>query len=203
MTPEMEHHHQDDSLAIRKNALRRIAHSARSNQPNKQDISRRVCDTLIELPEYRRSHTIMWYLDIGTELRTRQALPAALTSSKRIVIPYCENKELHLWVLHSLDELVPGKFGILEPPMDRWQDHARSVDIAELDLIVIPGLGFDHRGHRLGHGQGYYDRLLARAIPHTFFVGLCYQSQVFDEIPVGPQDVNMHMLITEKQIYTF
>jgi len=202
MPPEMEHH-QDDSLVVAKNILRRIAHTTRKNQPCKQDISHRVCNKLIELPEYRDSHKIMWYLDVGSELRTRHALPTVLSSGKRIVIPYCANKELRLWLLHSLDELVPGSYGILEPPKDRWQDRARSVDVAELDLIVLPGLGFDRRGHRLGHGQGYYDKLLARAAPHTFFLGLCYQSQVFDKIPSGPRDVNMHMLITEKHIYTF
>lgn len=196
-------HHPDDCLTVDKNVLRRIAYTARKNQPHKQDISLRVCNKLIELPEYRDSHKIMCYLDVGPELRTRHALPAVLNSGKEIVIPYCAKKELRLWLLQSLDELVPGSYGILEPPKDRWQERSRFADIAELDLIVIPGLGFDGRGHRLGHGEGYYDKLLARAAPHTIFIGLCYQSQVFDEIPVGPQDVNMHLLITEKQIYTF
>ena len=201
--PSGKEQQENTTLAASKDALRLIAYTARKNQRHKQDISQQVCNTLIELPQYHAAQTVMWYLDTGTELRTRHVLPAVLASEKKIVIPYCVNKELRLWLLYSLDELVPGSYGILEPPKDRWREHARHMEIVELDVIVIPGLGFDRRGHRLGHGQGYYDKLLARADPQTLLVGLCYQSQVFNEIPVGPKDVNMHMLITEKHIYTF
>ncbi len=188
-------------LARQKKLLRRLAYEARKAQPNKAEISRLVCSKLIHLPEYKSAKTAMWYLDCRTELRTQHALPTLLASGQKIVIPYCVGHELRLWYLHSLHELVPGRYGILEPPETRWNDKTRTVDIKQVDLIVVPGVGFDRLGHRLGNGQGYYDRLLARVRQDTMIIALCYQSQIFDNIPVGPFDVQMHKTITEKHIY--
>ncbi|MEN8130766.1 MAG: 5-formyltetrahydrofolate cyclo-ligase [Pseudomonadota bacterium] len=189
-------------IAVQKDDLRRRGYAARKTQQDKETLSRQACDTLIKLPEYRNSNTVLWYLDQRTELRTRHAIPAALASGKRVTIPYCVGNELHLWWLHGLDELVSGSYGILEPPAHRWNDRARAMDVKQLDLIIVPGVGFDRQGHRLGNGQGYYDRLLTRAGPDTLFIALCYESQIFDEIPVTPNDVSMHMIITGKHIYT-
>ncbi len=153
------------------------------------------------LHEYRHSNTVMWYLDHRSELPTRHAIPKALESKKRIIIPYCHGDQLHLWHLHTLQELVPGSWGIPEPPRERWGDTDRRVDAMELDLIVVPGVGFDRKGNRLGNGQGYYDRLLAQVRPQTLLIALCYESQLFDEVPVGPHDVPVHIVITERRIY--
>ncbi|MCP4410825.1 MAG: 5-formyltetrahydrofolate cyclo-ligase [Gammaproteobacteria bacterium] len=189
-------------LAIQKDSLRRRGYAARKAQQDKDMLSRKTCNTLIKLPEYQDSDTVLWYLDQRSELRTQHAIPAALASSKKVTIPYCVGNELHLWWLHGLDELASGSYGILEPPAHRWNDHDRAVDVKQLDLVIVPGVGFDRQGHRLGNGQGYYDRLLSKAGPNTLFIALCYESQIFNEIPATPTDVNMHMIITEKQIYT-
>ena len=82
---------------------------------------------LVELPEYRQAQTVLWYLDCRSELRTRHALPAALNGDKRIVVPYCTTDEqgankLGLWLLESIEEMVVGKWNILEPPRDRWNE---------------------------------------------------------------------------------
>jgi 5-formyltetrahydrofolate cyclo-ligase len=145
----------------------------------------------------------MWYLDHRSELPTRHAIPGALESGKRIVIPYCHGDQLQLWLLNTLQELVPGSYGILEPPRERWGETDRSIEVMELDLVVLPGVGFDRKGNRLGNGQGYYDRLLARVRPQTTCIALCYESQLFDHVPAAPHDVPMHKVITERQIYPF
>ncbi len=188
-------------ITQQKKLLRRLAFDARKAQKNKDEISRLVCSKLIKLPEYQRAKTVMWYLDCRTELRTQHAIPKLLASTQKIVIPYCVGRALRLWHLHSLNELVPGSYGILEPPKTLWNEVARAVNIQQLEVIIVPGVGFDRRGHRLGNGQGYYDRLLAHVRSETLLIAPCFQSQIFDNIPVGPSDVNMHRIITEKHIY--
>lgn len=188
-------------LAKRKSELRRLAYTARRAQQDKERIGNRVCNCLMQLPEYRHSHTVMWYLNHRSELPTHHAILEALANGKRIVIPYCESGRLNLWQLCALHELVPGSYGILEPPKERWGESNRRINPVELDLIVVPGLGFDRRGNRLGNGQGYYDRFLNLVRPQTSLIALCYESQLFDEVPVGPHDVPVHKIITEKRIY--
>lgn len=189
-----------------KQDMRRRAYDARKAQENKEEVSQQAIEHLIALPEYQRAQTVMWYIDARSELRTRHFLPEALKSDKRIVVPYCTTDEngdnkLGLWVLEDMDELVVGKWQILEPPKDRWGESGKEVEPTDLDFVVVPGVGFDRQGGRLGNGQGYYDRLLESARSDAPLVGLCYESQLFDEIPVDEHDVFMDKIVTENGVY--
>ncbi len=195
-----------EELMERKNKMRRLAYDARKAQPNKDEVSKTICDKFINLPEYEKANTIMWYLDCRSETRTRDLIPAALESDKKIIVPYCtvdENgdNKLGLWYLENMDELVLGKWDILEPPKDRWGETGKEVAPEELDLVMVPGVGFDRNGGRMGNGQGYYDRLLEKSRPNAPLIAICYESQLFDQILVGPFDVYMDKVITEKAIY--
>jgi 5-formyltetrahydrofolate cyclo-ligase len=190
----------------RKELMRRAAYDARNAQENKDAVSEQAVARFVELPEYRAARTAMWYLDCRSELRTRRALPAALASGKRIAVPYCTVDEqgankLGLWLLESMDELVVGKWRILEPPRERWGQAGKEVDPAELDIVMVPGVAFSREGGRMGNGQGYYDRLLARVRPDCPLVGLCYECQLFDKLVVSPHDVFMDQVVTELAAY--
>src|SRR5689334_1449586 len=125
------------AIMERKQKMRRQAYDARNAQPNKDELSRVICDTFFALPEYQKAKTVMLYIDCRSEVRTRQHLPQALASGKRIVVPYCttdekgENK-LGLWLLESMDELIVGMWNILEPPKDRWGSAGKEVPAEEL-----------------------------------------------------------------------
>jgi 5-formyltetrahydrofolate cyclo-ligase len=190
-----------DTLIDYKNQMRRAAYDARNAQPNKDGLSKIICDQFINLPEYSSAKTVMWYVDVRSEVRTRYHLPNALQGGKRIVIPYCVEGFLHLWWLESMDELVEGMWKILEPPTARWSDPHKKIDVKELDLIMVPGVGFDRNGGRMGNGKGYYDKLLVAARPDTLLVAIAFECQLFPEIPVGPHDIFMDKVITEKGIY--
>jgi 5-formyltetrahydrofolate cyclo-ligase len=199
-------HETATELMEAKQALRRAAYDARNAQKNKDRVSELAVATLLNLPEYQSAKTALWYLDCRSELRTRHAIPAALESGKKIVVPYCTVDEfgankLGLWWLQSMDELVVGNWKILEPPKDRWNDPAKAVDPEELDFVMVPGVAFSREGGRMGNGQGYYDRLLFRVRPDCPLVALCYESQLFDNLIVGPHDVFMHKVVTEKATY--
>ena len=134
-------------------------------QEDKDEVSRAIVERFGALPEYAAAGTVMWYLDVRSEVRTRYRIGEALNAEKRIVVPYCTVDEhgankLGLWHLASMDELIVGKWSILEPPRERWGDPGKEVAPGDLDLVMVPGVGFARDGARLGNGQGYYDRLL-------------------------------------------
>jgi 5-formyltetrahydrofolate cyclo-ligase len=189
-----------------KGQMRRAAYDARNAQADKDCVSDIAVAALVQLPEYQAAKTVMWYLDCRSELRTRQALPAALASGKAIVVPYCTlddagANKLGLWWLQSLDELVIGKWKILEPPRERWGEVGKEVPPDRLDFVIVPGVAFSREGGRMGNGQGYYDRLLANVRTDCPLIGLCYECQLFDDLIVNPHDVFMDKVVTERAVY--
>lgn len=195
-----------EALWERKAKLRRQAYDARNAQKNKDEVSRAILERFIALPEYAASKTTMWYVDVRAEVRTRHHLGDALKSGRKIVVPYCtvDDKganKLGLWHLTSMDELVVGKWSILEPRRERWGDPHKTVDPLELDLVMVPGVAFTHDGARLGNGQGYYDRLLDHVRPDAPLIALAYECQLFPELAVSPHDVFMDKVITENAVY--
>lgn len=185
-----------------KNQLRKTAHANRNEQENKDELSRRIVGAFMSLPEYATASTVMFYVDVRSEVRTRHDLAAALEGDKTIIVPWCnEDGELELFRLDNMDELEIGMYRILEPREDLRRLPEKQVNVEELDLIMVPGVGFDSRGARMGHGKGYYDKLLEHARPDTPLVALAFECQMFEEIPVAGHDVFMDKVITEDCVY--
>ena len=193
---------QSTELQQLKKVLREQAHANRKNQENKDELSRQICDTFMALPEYARADVVMFYVDVRTEVRTRQSLPDALASGKKIIVPYCIDGELELFHLESMDELSLGMYKILEPRADLRGQPGKRVSVLDLDLIMVPGVAFDRRGGRTGHGKGYYDKLLEHARAETPLVALAFECQLFDEIPTQPHDIFMSKIVTEAALNT-
>ena len=194
-------------MTERKAALRRRAYDARNAQENKDDVSSTIVERFVALPEYAAAKTAMWYLDVRSEVRTRFQLADALSSGRRIVVPYCTvddrgANKLGLWHLTGMDELVAGTWKILEPPRERWGEPGKEVDPQQLDLVMVPGVGFTREGARMGNGQGYYDRLLDRVRLDAPLIALAFDCQIFPELAVSPHDVYMDKVITETAVYT-
>lgn len=187
-----------------KSLIREQARKARVAQKNKDEVSRLICERFIALPPYAAAKTVMWYVDAGSEVRTRHVLPAALGHGKRVVVPWCvvETNHLELFLLEDMSELVEGAYKILEPRAELRQLPAKVVRPEELDLVMVPGTAFDPRGGRMGQGKGYYDRLLANARPDAPLVGMAFDCQIFGEIPVAAHDVFMDLVLTESRTLT-
>ncbi len=189
------------NLHERKQQIREQAHANRNAQEDKDGVSLRIVERFMGLPEFARARTVMFYVDVRSEVRTRHALPTALESGKRIVVPYCVDGELQLFHLTDMQDLEVGMYKILEPRAALREVPEKQVAIEELDLIMVPGVAFDRRGGRTGHGKGYYDKLLEHARPDTPLVALAFECQLFDEIPMQPHDVYMDKVITESAAY--
>lgn len=188
-------------VSERKAAIRKQSHENRKNQADKDGVSVAIVDRFMKLPEYSAAKTVMFYVDVRDEVRTRHALPAALETGKRIVVPYCVDGELELFWLESMDELELGMYRILEPKAQLRSVESKRLQPEDLDLIMVPGVAFDRHGGRTGHGKGYYDKLLEHARPETPLVALAFECQLFDEIPMDSHDIFMDKVVTESAVY--
>lgn len=191
-----------DDLRRRKQQIRGLAFAGRRTQESKDELSHQIVARLMALPEYQRAATVMFYIDVRSEVRTRFALETALNSRKEIVVPYCVGDDLGLFRLEAMQDLEIGTFGILEPLGRLRNLPDRRVDVRKLDLILVPGVAFDRHGGRLGHGKGYYDKLLRNARPDTPLIALAFECQLFPKIPTEEHDVFMDRVITENRIYS-
>jgi 5-formyltetrahydrofolate cyclo-ligase len=190
-----------EQLSQQKTEIRQAAHAARRDQPDKDAVSKQITDRVMQLPEYQSARCVMWYVDVRDEVRTRHALPEVLASGKQIVIPYCVDGELELFHLESMNEMETGMYKILEPRGELREVASKRVDVSQLDLILVPGVAFDARGGRTGHGKGYYDKLLENALPTTPLVALAFECQMFEEIPMQDHDIYMDKVVTEARAY--
>jgi len=190
-----------------KSVQRRLAYNARNAQQDKARLSQIICAKILALDEYQQAKTVLWYLHCRSEVHTYQTVISELLNhDKQVVIPYCTkdslgNNQLGLWHLQDESELCAGTWGILEPPKERWGEPGKEVAIEQIDLAIVPGVAFDKQGGRLGNGAGYYDRLFACLAAKSKLMGICFDSQIFAQIPMQEFDVYMHTVITETQIY--
>ena len=188
-------------LRRRKIELRATAHARRRAQADRAALSRQIADRLWAQPEYAAARTLLAYVAYQSEVHTRELIAQAWADGKRVVLPDCHDGRLRLFQVESFAELEPGTLGILEPRPEVRGRPEREANIATIDLVLAPGVAFDRRGGRLGHGKGYYDRLLAEVGPQTCLIGLAFECQVFDEVPLMAHDVPMHKVITERAVW--
>jgi len=189
-----------------KSRQRQKAYDVRNEQIDKEVMSRIICAQFVAHPVYRQAKTVMWYVHCRSEVRTQSALLGELDAGKRMVIPYCTkdqqgHNKLGLWWLEDFAELVPGMWGILEPPKQRWGELGKEVAPEQLDCVMVPGVAFDRNGGRLGNGAGYYDRLLKSVRADAVLIGVCFESQLVAQVAMDAHDVAMDIVMTEKNLY--
>jgi len=90
---------------------------------------------------------------------------------------------------------------MLEPKPELRHLPQHQVEVRTLDLIMVPGVAFTREGARMGHGKGYYDKLLQHARADAPLVALAFECQLFPEIPVQAHDIFMDKIITERAVY--
>jgi 5-formyltetrahydrofolate cyclo-ligase len=140
---------------------------------------------------YQTSNHILSYLAFGSEINLATL---HLDSSKTFYIT--RTWEDGTLTVHSLQgDLEPHRYGFLHPP-----STAPVIDLANLDLVLVPGLCFDQHGTRLGYGQGHYDRLLASLPAGIPLVGVTAQSLLVDKLPCETFDIPMTYLVSEKGV---
>ena len=157
--------------------------------------SKEIKEKLFSLKEYKDAKTVLFYISYNGEVFTHEMIKEAL-KNKKVVVPISnkEKQTLGLSVLESWSDLEISSYDILEPK----KECIKNVSIDDIDLIVVPGVAFDRNGNRMGHGKGYYDKLLSTTKATT--IGLCFGFQLVEKIPTEPHDKPVNILITEKKL---
>jgi 5-formyltetrahydrofolate cyclo-ligase len=151
----------------------------------------------LQLPELSAARTIVGFCAIQKEVDPAALLEQLRAQGKRTGLPRVVGEQLQLHAYADASELVPGSFAVNEPP-----ETAPRIDPADVDVVLVPGLAFDERGHRLGYGRAFYDRLLP-SMPRAFRVGIAYDFQLVMELPNDAHDIPMHCLISDKRCLRF
>ncbi|MBA4370763.1 MAG: 5-formyltetrahydrofolate cyclo-ligase [Coriobacteriaceae bacterium] len=185
--------------AHHKAQLRALAHHLRRLMPAGAGEAGSIaaCARLLALPELAEVRTVLGYAAMPAEIDPAPALAALRERGVLVAYPrVCADRVLTLHVIDDPSELVPGAFGILEPP-----ERAPTTGPAELDAVIVPGVAFDAACARLGHGAGYYDRLLAALAPDVPLIALAFDEQIFGEVPREAHDIRMHVVVTPSAAY--
>jgi 5-formyltetrahydrofolate cyclo-ligase len=137
------------------------------------------------------------YCALVGEVPTERIRQAYLAAGARLYYPRVTGKgRLDFYPHREGDAWETGPYGIPEPSNPSGVEPLRS----GWDIIVVPGLSFDRRGNRLGHGFGYYDRFLGGLPESVRRVGLACAGQLVPEVPVDVWDVPVHTLVTEEGV---
>ncbi len=164
--------------------------------PVRAEYASRMVELLAAHPAFAQARTLLAYSALRFEMDPRGAVERAWLQGKTVALPRTlqETRALALHAYREGDPLEEGGFVIQEP-----LPTAPLVEPAEVDVVLVPGLAFDVRGHRLGFGQGFYDRLLPRCT-RAVRIGLCFELSMLVEVPNAPHDAPVDFVITEKRI---
>ena len=156
-------------------------------------------------PLLAEAKTIMAYYSLPDEVNTHALIDELIAEGKTVLLPKVTDDdmmELRRYTGHA--DLQEGAYHILEPVGEPFTDYA------SIDIILVPGLAFDAAGHRLGRGRGYYDRVLRTmgtvptvrsaadyrgAVPSVRTLGVCFDFQKVDEVPVDAFDIPVDIVI--------
>lgn len=152
--------------------------------------SKKVTATL----EFKNANTILVYNAMRYECDPKYIISEAKKAGKRVVFPRCNpDWSLSLLIPNDDDSFVMSRYGILEPDEKR----SAAVEQREIDLIIVPGLGFDRQCNRIGRGAGYYDRLLNDCMAYK--IGFAFDCQIIDSVHTQDHDIKMDCVISASE----
>jgi 5-formyltetrahydrofolate cyclo-ligase len=145
---------------------------------------------VLSIDHIEQAGSVFVYVSSGSEVRTHELIAAMLEQGKTVAVPRVlpEPGVMQPVVIHALDDFAPGRFGIPEPTTHEPLEETP-------DVTIVPGLAFTRTGTRLGQGGGYYDRYLQRH-PATYKIGLSFNEQLVDTLPVREHDIHMDEVVT-------
>jgi 5-formyltetrahydrofolate cyclo-ligase len=160
-------------------------------QQQKEEYRRRKSNAIrrkvFRLTAFRKARTVCCYVALPYEVQTRRMIDSMLMKGKRVVVPVAQPRTKRLRLSEVRDpaaDLARGAHGVWEPR----RTAMRPWPVRGVDMVLVPGVAFDRRGLRLGHGHGYFDRFLARVPASVPTIGLAYRFQVLRRLPTAAHD---------------
>ena len=154
---------------------------------SRREADRAITRRVMKSARYQETERLFCYCSTESEPSTREIIADATARGKTVALPVSGPDGVMEFYRYT-GSLRPGRFGILEP------DSGQLLVPEETDLILVPGVAFDRRGHRLGRGGGYYDRYLAAH--GGVKMGLCWHWMLSDGVPHTGYDVPMDCIVT-------
>lgn len=160
------------------------------------ELSARISERVLALPEYRRAKTVLGYASLMGEVRTEALNARILADGKHLLLPrVLEGGRMEAVEVFSLRDLKPGRMRIPQV------ETGLPVDPVRIDLALVPGIAFDRNGWRIGFGGGYYDRFLPAT--QALRAALLFSMQLVDDACPDVHDCRMDLLITEDTVFDF
>lgn len=179
-------------LKEQKKELRKTIREKKKAFPDqeKKSQSKEIFSHIEESELFKRSNTILLYWSMDDEVCTHDFI-MKWYESKTILLPCVVGDDLVLRVFQGMESMKAGEqFGILEPVGEIYESYEK------IELMIIPGVAFDDKLHRMGRGRGFYDRLLS--VAQSTKIGICYDFQMVENVPVEEFDVVMNNVVTPK-----
>lgn len=191
-----------DQLAFRaKRELRKRMRGVRAALPAASIIERSSAITrrVTELDAWRAARCVALFSSLPDEVQCASLIDQARQSGKRVALPTVIDDEPGLvfrapWDGGVARPLVTSLYGIEEPGED-----APAVPFEEIDVVLVPALALDERGHRIGYGRGYYDRVLPRCV-EALRVAVAFDFQLIAEVPTRQGDVPVQVIVTDRRV---
>ena len=179
-------------METKKEIRRRILNRRKSlSIEERMWMSEAITKRTLRHPWFQKATTIYLYMSYQEEVDTRELLEEAIRMGKKVAAPKVQGKEMKFYYIESYEELHPGMKGIPEP-----ENMHPANDISA--LMLMPIVGFDKVGNRIGYGGGYYDRYLEQHPSHPT-IGLAYSIQEVDELPIEETDWKPDRIVTEEK----
>lgn len=179
-------------IADQKRILRRTTLAKRGSigPDQRRAAAEALAQSVPALPEVAAATAVMAFASFGTEIETDPLVEALLTSGRTVLMPYVDGDRLRAARIGSVADLAPGYRGIREPTPQPVDPVA--------GVILVPGVAFDASGARLGYGGGFYDAFLAQA--SGMRIGVCFDCQIVERVPIGAADQPVSLIVTETRI---
>ncbi|MFZ5775120.1 MAG: 5-formyltetrahydrofolate cyclo-ligase [Thermodesulfobacteriota bacterium] len=165
----------------------------------RREKSAAITHRLLTLPELRAAAMVMAYVSFRSEVETMPFIAACLDLAMQVAVPrtLVAKKRLEPRLITDPGrDLAPGYCRIPEP-----LPTLPLADPRAIELVIVPGSAFDADGGRMGYGGGYYDRFLQQAAPQALRVGVAFDLQMLERLPLEPHDQRLHVLITESSTF--
>lgn len=157
---------------------------------SKEDIaeqSSKVVAAVEQMPSFQSAKTVLIYYPTHNEVDLL-SLIKRYKKEKTFLFPVVHRKTMTACPYEGNAKMHRGKFNIPEPTTEPY--------VGDIDLILVPGVGFDKRGNRLGRGGGYYDKFITRLGRKTLLVGVGYDFQLVEEVPANRWDKRLDYVVT-------
>lgn len=158
--------------------------------------STQIFELLKKTDLFINSEKIGCYQSIGQEVKTDKIINYILANHKICFLPVVQSNTLQFNRYSERTRLLTNKYGIKEPMGNNY------IEVFELDVILLPLVGFSRNGDRLGMGAGYYDRTLGKLEKTPILIGLAYESQEIPNIPTDEWDISLDYVITNNEVIT-